>query len=318
MIDYSVIIVSWNAKNYLSECLQSLDKYRFKYNAEIIVVDNASTDGSPSLVQETFPHVKLIINEQNYGFAKGNNIGITQSTGKYLFLINSDVIVKDVCIEKMIEYMDDHPDIGILGPKILDKFGKTQRSCMEFPSLWNTFYSAFGLHNIFGKLQFFRGEMMTYWPHNTIRPVDVINGCFWMVRKEALDKVGLLDEHFFIYSEDKDWCKRFHETGWGVVFYPEAEAIHYGGASSSNAPIRFDVEMQKANLQYWKKHYSNWDCLCYRLMTFLHHMIRVLGYTCVYLISMKNRHNAAFKIKRSYTIIQWLIGNNQMKTFNSY
>jgi GT2 family glycosyltransferase len=310
MIDYSVIIVSWNAKNYLSECLQSLNEYTFTYNTEIIVVDNASTDGSPSMVQKEFPHVNLIINEYNYGFAKGNNIGINQSKGTYLFLINSDVFVKDGCIEKMIAYMDVHPDIGILGPKILDQCGKTQRSCMELPSLWNTFYSAFGLHNIFGEFQFFRGEMMTYWSHNTIRQVDIINGCFWMVRKEALDEVGLLDEQFFIYSEDKDWCKRFHETGWDVVFYPEAEAIHYGGASSANAPIRFEVEMQKANLQYWKKHHSKWGYNCYLLITLLHHMIRVLGYMCVYLISMQNRHKAAFKIKRSYAIIQWLIGSN--------
>lgn len=317
-MDFSVIIVSWNAKNYLSECLQSLNKYSSKYDAEIIVVDNASTDGSPSMVQEQFPRVKLIINENNYGFAKGNNLGINQSSGKYIFLINPDVIVKDECIEKMMAYMDVHPDIGILGPKILDPCGNTQRSCMEFPSLWNTFYSAFGLHIILGKFRFFGGQMMTYWPHNSIRQVDVINGCFWMIRKEALNKAGLLDERFFMYSEDKDWCKRFYETGWKVIFFPDAEAIHYGGASSSNSPIRFYIEMQKANLQYWKKHYSRCACNAYLFLIFLHHMFRVLGYISVYLISKRNRNQSAFKIRRSYTTIQWLIGKTIGKNINKW
>ena len=145
----------------------------------------------------------------------------------------------------MLAYMNEHPEIGMLGPQILDSNGNIQRSCMGFPTLWNTSCRALALDTLFPKSKLFGGYMMTFWPHDSIRDVNVINGCFWMVKREALDEVGLLDERFFIYAEDKDWCKRFWDAGWKVVYFPEAKAIHYGGASSSNAPIKFHIEMQK-------------------------------------------------------------------------
>jgi hypothetical protein len=248
-MDISIIIVSWNAKKYLLECLQALAHETANREVEIFVVDNASSDGSPELVIEQFPHVKLIRNGPNLGFAKANNIAIKQSGYKYVFFINSDVTVQEGCIDRMIAYMAAHPEIGILGPKIIDQFGRTQRSCMEFSTLWNTFCNALALYRLFPESKLFAGQMMTYWPHSMICHVEVINGCFWMVRREALDQVGLLDESHFIYGEDIDWCKRFHKAGWKVVFFPAAQAIHYGGASSSSAPIKFYIEKQKANLQ---------------------------------------------------------------------
>lgn len=307
MIDLSIIIVSWNAKEFLSNCLQSLTHKISHHHSEIIVVDNASIDGSYELVQGQFPHVKLIRNNTNLGFAKANNIGIRESKGKYICLINSDVIVKENCIDNMYEYMDQHTEIGILGPKILSLDGLVQRSTMGFPTLWNSLCRAFALDSLFPRSKLFGGQLMTYWPHDTIRDVDVLNGCFWMVRREALKEVGLLDEEFFFCGEDIDWCKRFIDAGWGVVFFPDAEAIHYGGASSSNAPIRFFIEKQRANLQYWKKHYRPFTWMVYILICLLHQSIRILGQTSLYIIMPSKRKYIIYKIKRSVSCVQWLL-----------
>jgi GT2 family glycosyltransferase len=206
---------------------------------EVIVVDNASSDGSPEAVRANYPAVQLICNSGNDGFARGNNIGIRASQGEYLFLVNSDVVVSDGCFEKLLRYMDGHPEIGMLGPRILGSDGKVQRNCMGFPSLWNTLCRAVALDTLFPQSQLFGSHFLTFWNFDDTRPVDVINGCFWVLKRSAVDEVGLLDERFFMYGEDVDWCKRFRQKGWKVVFFGEAEALHYGGASSANAPIKF-------------------------------------------------------------------------------
>ncbi len=315
--DFTIIIVSWNAKHFLSQCLLSCVRAISGYDAEIIVVDNASADGSAEFVLEHYPNVKVIRNCQNLGFAKGNNVGIKESSGRYLFLINSDVTVMEGCIDRMKEFMDKNPQIGMLGPQILNQYGEVQRSCMEFPSLWNTLSSALALYRIFPRSKKFGGgQIMSYWKHDTIKKVDVINGCFWMVRREALDEVGLLDERFFMYGEDIDWCKRFHHNGWKVVFLPSARAIHNGGASSSNAPVKFYVEKQKANLQLWTKYHSRSSQLTYVVICILHHVVRVLGHIFRYLGGKRGRENAALKISRSTACISWLIKNGLKKSIS--
>jgi GT2 family glycosyltransferase len=301
----TIIIVSWNAKKYLEECLDSIVNRPLPHDTEVIVVDNASSDGSPDAVRDAFPAVRLIRNDDNYGFAKANNVGIAASTGEYVFFINSDVVVKAGCFEKMITYMDGHQDVGVLGPKILRPNGAVQRSCMGFPTLWNSLCRALALDSIFPGIKLFGGEMMTYWPHDDIRPVDVITGCFWMVRRKALRAAGPLDERFFFYGEDIDWCKRFHDEGWKVVFYPEGEAIHYGGASSANAPLRFFIEMQRADYQYWKKHHTALASTAFLLIRLLHHAVRFAGGISSYPFRRKKRPEVLYKIRRSLASIKW-------------
>lgn len=306
MIDLSIIIVSWNAKKYLKKCVDSIVNETGQYVKEIIVVDNASTDGSAELIRENYKQVTLICNDANLGFAKANNIGIKQSRGRYVLFINSDVEVLGGCIEKMVPYMEQHPQIGMLGPQILDASGNIQRSCMGFPTLWNTFCRALALDSNFPVVKLFGGSLMTFWQHNTIRDVDVINGCFWMVRREAWTQVGLLDERFFIYAEDKDWCKRFWDAGWKVVYYPLAQSVHFGGASSSQAPIRFSLEMHRANLQFWRKHHGRPAQAGFLFITGLHHLIRLTGGMMLYMIKPGKRTSTALKIKRSAACIQWI------------
>lgn len=309
-MDLSYIIVNWNTKEFLSKCLQSLASQAAGHDSEIIVVDNASSDGSQVFVQNQFPQVKLIQNKENLGFAKANNIGIKNSSGKFLVFINSDIKVLNGCVDSMLAYMNEYLEIGMLGPQILDSHGNIQRSCMGFPTLWNTFCRAMSLDSLFPKSKLFGAYLMTFWPHNTTRAVDVLNGCFWMVKRAALDQVGLLDERYFIYAEDKDWCKEFWNSEWKVVFFHQAQAIHYGGASSSNAPIRFYIEMQRANLQYWKKHHSRPAQFVFLLLVGLQHIIRLFGGTVLYILKPSKKASAAFKIKRSMACIRWLLSFN--------
>jgi GT2 family glycosyltransferase len=302
----SVIIVSWNAREYLRQCLASLTPDACRYPMEIIVVDNASHDGSPDVVTKEFPHVRLIQTGANLGFAKANNIGIAASTGRYLALVNSDVKVLNDCITRLVDYCEKNPQVGMAGPRITGGDGKLQRSCRGFPNLWNMLSRALALDTIFPRNKLFAGFSLTYWPHDELRPVDILSGCFWLIRREALAKTGLLDENFFMYGEDLDWCKRFWKNGWKVVFVPGAEAIHYGGGSSANAPLRFFIERQRADLQYWKKHHSRPAVAIFFLICCLHLVLRAIGYTLALGFKRNERQAYRHKVGRSLACLKWM------------
>lgn len=275
-VDVSVVIVSWNAKHFLKECLGALADSRTALRTEVIVVDNASTDGSPEMVETDFPRVKLLKSNQNLGFAKANNIGIRESAGRYVSLINSDVKVLGNCLDPLAAYLDQHPEVGNVGPRMLNRDLTLQSNCRQFPTLWNNFCEASGLSRVFRKTSFFSGEHMFFFPHDRQLAVDVLVGCFWMVRKETFEDVGLLDEDFFIYAEDVDWSKRCWDAGWRIVFFPGAQAIHYRGGSSANDPARFAAEQQRAVLHYWEKHHGLIGKLGIRVIMRFRHLVRYL------------------------------------------
>lgn len=311
MIELSVIIPNWNTKEFLKNCIHSIIKQVSKYQFEIIVVDNASHDGSKEFVKENFPQVKLICNDINFGFAKACNIGIKASTGKYIFIINSDVEVLNGCFDSIIKHMENDYKIGLIGPQILDSNGNIQRSTMGFPTLWNTFCRALALDILFPKSKLFGSYLMTFFSHNTIQNVEIINGSFWAIRRETLDEVGLLDERFFMYGEDKDWCKRFWDAGYRVVYFPDAKVIHYGGGGSSKEPIRFYIEMHHAYLKYWEKYYDQDSKKIYLIILFFHNLIRFLGGVGLYLIRPSKKNKIKFNIKRSLAVIKWLLINSK-------
>jgi GT2 family glycosyltransferase len=275
-MDISIVIVSWNARAYLEECLHSLRECHSSRSIEIVTVDNASTDGSPEMVATEFSEVTLIRNNSNFGFAKANNIGVRAASGQYIALINSDVRVLPNCLDRLADFLDRNPGVGNVGPRILNHDLSLQSSCRKFPTLWNNFCEASGLHRIFPRLPFFSTEHMLYFAHDRVRTVDVLVGCFWMLRREAWENIGVLDENFFIYAEDVDWCRRCWNVGWKVAFCPEAEAVHYRAASSANDPARFAVEQQRAVLRYWDKYHGWASCLGIRGILLSRHMLRYL------------------------------------------
>jgi GT2 family glycosyltransferase len=306
-VTVSVIIVSWNAREYLMQCLASLSTEACRYPTEVIVVDNASSDGSADAVASSYPGVRLIRNTENLGFAKANNIGVAASRGRYLCFVNSDVKVLPHCVTRLVDFCEAQPNVGMAGPRVIGGDGKLQRSCRGFPNVWNMFCRALALDSMFPRNKAFNGYKLYHWAQDTLRPVDILTGCFWLVRREALNQVGLLDEEFFMYGEDMDWCKRFWAQGWQVFFVPSAEAVHYGGASSSNAPVRFYVEMHRANLQYWKKHHSCFSVAGYFVVTCMHELLRAAGYCIAGFIKRPPRDSYQFKLRRSLACLKWLI-----------
>ncbi len=308
----SVVIVSWNAKAYLNQCLKTLTPRACRHAMEVIVVDNASSDGSPEMVEQNFPQVRLIRKDSNLGFAKANNIGVAASTGKYAALINSDVEVLPDCLTRLVDFCDSQPDVGMAGPRVIGGDGKLQRSCRGFPSVWNMWCRALALDTIFPKIKAFSGYSLSYWAQENQRDVDILSGCFWLIRKTALDQVGGLDEGFFMYGEDMDWCKRFRAAGWRLVFLPSAEAIHYGGGSSANSPVRFFIEKQRADLRYWKKHHNWVACRCYWVIAFLYHFFRTAGYACRMAIPGTNKEENRLKLNRSFRCMQWMLTGNSV------
>jgi GT2 family glycosyltransferase len=305
---FSIVIVTWNCRKFTGECLDSLHKYRFDPQVEIVVVDNASSDGTPELVSDCYPEVTLIRNDENLGFAKGNNVGIRKSTGQYLFLINPDVQVLDGCIERMLSYMAENPRIGLLGPRMLGMDGKPYRSYMAAPTLWRLFCRALALDALFPKSKLLGGYLMPYFDGNSISEVDVLNGWFLLTRREALNEVGLLDESLFMYGDDLDWSKRFRAAGWKSIYFPEVASIHYGGGSSANAPIRFSVEMQRANLQYWQKNFGRASQSMFLVIVWIHQFIRLVVNVFLFVGSRSKRPETAGKIKKCLACLRWAMG----------
>lgn len=297
----SIIIVSWNAKAYLLKLLASLANET--YPREIIVVDNDSSDGSPEAIARDYPEVKLIRSPENLGFSRANNLGIKAATGEYLAFVNSDVEVFPGCIPGLVAFSEAHPRVGVAGPALFGGKGGLQRSYWGFPTLRNRFARAFALDNFFPAKTF--SGFSTYGAKEAFKPVDVLQGSFLLVKRAALETVGPWDEGFFLYGEDVDWCKRFWKGGWEVMYVSSSRAIHYGGSSSANAPVRFYVERAKADLQYWLKHKTFVDVWAYILISLVHESLRVLGYS----VFAPFKSSARYKAKRGIASIRWLLSS---------
>lgn len=273
-MDISVVIVGWNARHYLELCLESLASSPPRRNMEVIVVDNASADGTAEMIETRFPWVKLIKSSENLGFAKGNNLAIRQCQGGYIALVNPDVIVLPGCLDALADFLDSNPKVGNVGPRVFNPDMTQQSTCRRFPTLWNNFCSATHLENAFRGSPFFAGEHMFYFLHDRTITVDVLVGCFSMIRRETFDSVGLLDENLFMYGDDVDWCRRAWNAGWEVVFFPGARAIHDRGKITAPYPVRFAVAQQRSVIHYWKKHHGFLGVLGIRSIMLSHHFLR--------------------------------------------
>ena len=200
-MDVSVIIVNWNTCDVLRDCLASVYANTKNIAFEVIVVDNASSDGSVDMIRSEFPHVKLIANSGNRGFAGANNQAIAVANGRYVLLLNSDTLILDNAIFKTVAFADTHPEAAVVGCKVLNPDRTLQRTCFMYPSILNMFLSATYLYKLFPRSKFFGRERMSWWDRNDTREVDVVTGCFMLVRRGAIEQVGLMDERFFVYGE---------------------------------------------------------------------------------------------------------------------
>ena len=255
-VDVSVIVVNWNTRELLRACLASAFDESPSITMEMIVVDNASTDGSVEMVEGTFPRAVLIANAENRGFAAANNQGLAIAKGRYVLLLNSDTVVLDRAIEKTITFADQHLDTAVTGCRVLNPDLTLQNTCFMFPSLLNGFLYATYLYKLFPRSRFFGREQMTWWLRDDTREVDVVTGCYMLVSKQAIEDVGPLDDRFFMYFEETDWCYRFKAKGWKNRFTPDAQIIHIGGASAPKVGPRRACVVNDSFRHYMFKHWS--------------------------------------------------------------
>ncbi len=303
----SVIIVSWNTRGLLKDCLNSVGIPGDSLVQEVIVVDNASSDGSPDMVAEEFPEVTLIRSKENLGFARGNNLGIGRASGSWLALVNSDVVVHPGCLEQLANYLDTHSDVGLAGPRVIGRDGRLQPTWRQLPTIWTTACRSLALDKIFSRVS---KRKLNQWVNGDPVHVEVLSGCFWVARREAVAQVGGLDERFFFYAEDLDWCKRFGDAGWKVVFVPAATATHYGGGSSGAAPLRYSIELLRANLAYWRKHHGVMGLAFFFFLSVIHHTTRLLirGVETIFGRGL----DSAYKCRRSLVCLQWLLTGREV------
>jgi N-acetylglucosaminyl-diphospho-decaprenol L-rhamnosyltransferase len=251
-IDLSIIIVSWNVRDLLSNCLLSIAKTGGELQIEVVVVDSASSDGSAEMVRQAFPWVNLIASEENLGFPKGNNMGISASSGRQILLLNPDTVVLGSALEEMVSYLDEHIDVGALGPQLLDPDGSVQSSRRRFPTLATGLFESTWLESL-APDQLLRSYYALDLPDDETNDVDWVTGAALMTPRRVVDHVGLLDEGYFMYSEELDWCRRIREAGWRIVYFPEAQIVHYIGQSSEQAVTERHINFQKAKLRYFRK-----------------------------------------------------------------
>jgi GT2 family glycosyltransferase len=306
----SVIILSWNTRELLKGCLNSIRTSGGQLVQEVIVVDNASVDGSTDMVAAQFSDVTLIRSKENLGFARANNLGIERASGSWLALVNSDVVVHPGCFEELVKYLEKHGEAGLVGPAVIGADGRPQPTCRRFPTIWSTACRSLALDNVFSRWPILSGRELCHKGQARLAEVDVLSGCFWMARREAVAQVGGLDERFFFYAEDIDWCKRFWDAGWKVVFVPKATATHLGGGSSANAPLRYSIEMLRANLAYWRKHYGVPGLAIFFFLSVIHHIARLLmrGMEAV----LGRGLDSAYKYQRSLVCLRWLLTGKEV------
>jgi len=255
MKELSIIIVNYNVRYYIQQALHSICRAVKNIDAEIIVVDNGSGDGSVQLIKREFPSVKLIRNKENAGFAKANNQAIKIAKGKIVALVNPDTLVREDTFNVCLNYLNSHDDVGAVGCKILNPDGSLQLACRRsFPSPWVAFTKIAGLNALFPKSRLFGRYNLTYLDPDKAAEVEAISGSFMVVKKEAIDQAGMLDERFFMYGEDLDWCYRINSAGWKIVYLPDTEIIHYKGQSALEAPFDNLLVFNKAMLLFVKKH----------------------------------------------------------------
>ena len=251
----SVVFLSYNTRDLTRQALNSVLAAAEGLEAEIFVVDNASADGSADMVAAEFPQVKLVCNEANVGFSAGNNVALRQVTGEYALLINTDTIVRRDALHAMVDFLDAHPEAGACGCKILDPDGTLQLDSRRgFPTPLAAFCKMSGLSRLFPKHPLMARYHLTHLDPEQTAEIEVLSGSCMMVRKAAMDQVGLLDEDYFMYGEDIDWCYRFHQAGWKIYYLPTTAIIHFRGESGRGTPLKILYRKSRAMSIFVNKH----------------------------------------------------------------
>jgi len=255
-MELSVVIVNYRSRERLLECIAALAPELAGREAEILVVDNDSRDGAPEAVTARFPAVRVRVNADNLGYARAVNQGIADGRGAHVLVMNPDCIVRPGAVRALLDYMREHPRTGIAAPRILNLDGSIEYSARAFPDGFAFLFNRYSvLTRLFPRNPWTRGYLLTDWDHASARDVDWVTGACMMVRRTAIDRVGGMDEAFFMFNEDVDWCRRMGQAGFGVTYVPAAEAVHWIGASKQRVARRVIYERHRGMIHYFRKHH---------------------------------------------------------------
>lgn len=281
-MDLSIIIVSWNVRDLLAGCLDSIAGSMAAaqadpraLNVEVIVVDSGSSDGSAALVREQYAWVRLIAETDNIGFTRGNNKALEMAQGRCLFLLNPDTVVHGDALRVMVEYLDAHPEAGIVGPRVLNADGSTQSTRRRFPTLLTAIFESTWLQG-YAPRRVLDRFYVTDQPDDGTFEVDWVQGCALMARREVYDQIGGLDTGYVMFSEELDWCRRAKAAGWRVVYLGQANITHYGGKSTEQVQANKHIYFQQSKIRYFRKFHGRGFALALRVFLLLSYIIQVI------------------------------------------
>lgn len=259
-MDLSIITVNWKVKDLLEDCLRSIYEQTKNISFEVFVVDNNSGDGSVEMVREKFPQVNLTASKDNLGFAKGNNVATRDAKGRHVLLLNPDTKILNNALEKMVKFMDEHPDCGIAGCRLLNPDMSHQPSVRRFPTFLSQALILLKLHHLFPHSSPMRHYLAEDFDYSKAQEVDQVMGAFFMIRREVIEKIGILDEGFWIWFEEVDYCKRAKDAGFKIFYTPATEIIHYYGQSFKQVyNVKKQKDFNKSLTYYFKKHHPLWQ-----------------------------------------------------------
>ncbi len=305
-VDVSVIVVSFNTRAMLDACLTSVVQREPQraYGAahtmatEIIVVDNGSSDGSVEMARTRYADVHVVEMGRNVGFARACNAGIRASNGRYVVLLNSDTVVLDHALDRLACFLDGHPEIAVAGPKLLNSDSSLQASCFAFTTVRDVAFEQLGLTALFANSPFFNRRGLGGFDRTTVREVDWVSGACLMARRSAVDRAGMLDEGFFMYGEELDWCLRMKQASLRVAFYPGAMVIHHGRGSSMRARSELAPRALAGRLRYFRKHHGALSAVAVRILTVIGMSLRLISLPLQAIV-----HPAAARAK-----LPWYVG----------
>lgn len=290
MIKLSVVIVNYNTMQILKNCLESIHSLIENDCNEIIVIDNNSIDGSVDLIEKEFPRVKLIKNNENFGFGKANNQGMKQANGDFFLLLNSDTAASQEAIDRCLDWLESNPNVGILGCRLKNPNNAIENSCGMFYSLWNAVFGGMELNKIFNRFKFIKFHVPEYLlPALSIQEtknVDWVSGAFMLLRKDVFQQTFGFDENIFLYDEEFEWCYRVKKKGWKIVYFPLAEIVHIGKASSSlNNEIEINQRILSGKEYYFKKHFGKIKAGIFRTLIFISGILKLPIWFIIYICS---------------------------------
>jgi len=311
-MDISICIVSWNTKDLLYDCIKSIKEKTSRINYEIIIVDNASKDGSVEMVRQKFPDCKLVASNRNWGFVKGNNIAIKEASGKYILYLNPDTTLVTSAINGMYNFLENNITYGAVGCKLTDKRGNIQYTCAAaFPTPFNTLCSLLFLDRIFTKSKLFTSRELNYWNHEDSRNVECLSGACIMARKGIVDELGGFDENIFMYSEDLDLCYRILKIGWQIFYLATEVIIHHEGASTKVKENKnFAPLMQIAsNYYFFHKNFGRIKAVQFRIAVCFGSLYRIIIiFLFTPILAFKRNFYLFSGFNKHYNLFLWSIG----------